>query len=84
MPNYEDLITTLHYHTLSSYRHACVICDLNLAQCLQTHFVTIDACHLRRPPLGKWTGEYNLDWQYTQTPIDCLPDTSLRLQAIPV
>jgi hypothetical protein len=53
------------------------------ARYLRTHFVTTEALHLRRP-LGKWTGDSNLDWRYTQTPTDLLLDTTLRLQATSV
>ena len=31
-----------------------------------------------------WTSDSNLEWRYTQSPINVLFDTTLRLQAIPV
>jgi hypothetical protein len=46
---------------------------------LRTHFVTTKGLHLRGS-LGQWTNDSNLEWRYTQNPIDVLLDATLWFQ----
>lgn len=71
------------YSSLASTTISEEIPSRSMGKYLRTHFVTTEALHLRCS-LRQWTNDSSLEWRYTQSPINVLFDTTLRLQVIPV